>query len=69
MVRRVREEIKYGVDVIKFCASGGVFSKGDNPLLEQVQPGGDGGAHYRVASPGEEGRYSRPLRSVDQGTR
>ena len=35
---KVRETIKYGADVIKFCASGGVFSKGDNPLLEQYSP-------------------------------
>jgi imidazolonepropionase-like amidohydrolase len=35
VMHRVREVIKYGADVIKFCASGGVFSKGDNPLLEQ----------------------------------
>ena len=27
---RVRENIKYGADVIKFCATGGVFSKGDS---------------------------------------
>ena len=38
VIHRVREEIKYGADVIKFCASGGVFSKGDNPLLEQYSP-------------------------------
>jgi len=35
---KVRETIKYGADLIKFCASGGVFSKGDNPLLEQYSP-------------------------------
>jgi imidazolonepropionase-like amidohydrolase len=35
---KVREVIKYGADVIKFCASGGVFSKGDNPRLEQYSP-------------------------------
>ena len=35
---KVRDTIKYGADVIKFCASGGVFSKGDNPLLEQYSP-------------------------------
>jgi imidazolonepropionase-like amidohydrolase len=28
VLRRVRENFKYGADVIKFCASGGVFSKG-----------------------------------------
>ena len=38
VIHRVREEIKYGADVIKFCASGGVFSKGDNPMLEQYSP-------------------------------
>jgi imidazolonepropionase-like amidohydrolase len=27
---KVRELIKYGADVIKFCATGGVFSKGDS---------------------------------------
>ena len=37
-MHRVREVIKYGADVVKFCASGGVFSKGDNPLLEQYSP-------------------------------
>jgi imidazolonepropionase-like amidohydrolase len=39
VMHRVREVIKYGADVVKFCASGGVFSKGDNPLLEQYSPG------------------------------
>jgi imidazolonepropionase-like amidohydrolase len=38
VMHRVREVIKYGADVAKFCASGGVFSKGDNPLLEQYSP-------------------------------
>jgi imidazolonepropionase-like amidohydrolase len=38
IMHRVREVIKYGADVVKFCASGGVFSKGDNPLLEQYNP-------------------------------
>ena len=38
VMHKVRETIKYGADVIKFCASGGVFSKGDNPLLEQYSP-------------------------------
>jgi imidazolonepropionase-like amidohydrolase len=38
VMHRVREVVKYGADVIKFCASGGVFSKGDNPLLEQYSP-------------------------------
>jgi imidazolonepropionase-like amidohydrolase len=38
VMHTVRETIKYGADVIKFCASGGVFSKGDNPRLEQYSP-------------------------------
>ncbi len=35
---RVRENIKYGADVIKFLASGGVLSEGDNPQAEQYSP-------------------------------
>src|SRR6266852_3961611 len=38
VMHKVREVVKYDADVIKFCASGGVFSKGDNPLLEQYSP-------------------------------
>ncbi|HEY3744377.1 MAG TPA: amidohydrolase family protein [Bryobacteraceae bacterium] len=32
---KVRENIKYGVDLIKICASGGVLSKGDSPGAPQ----------------------------------
>ncbi|HEY0704260.1 MAG TPA: amidohydrolase family protein [Candidatus Acidoferrales bacterium] len=32
---KVRENIKYGVDLIKVCASGGVLSKGDQPGAPQ----------------------------------
>ena len=32
---RVREVIKYGADVIKICATGGVMSKGDDPNTPQ----------------------------------
>src|SRR5258708_31001883 len=32
---KVREVIKYGADVIKICASGGVLSKGDLPGTPQ----------------------------------
>jgi imidazolonepropionase-like amidohydrolase len=32
---KVREVIKYGADVIKFCATGGVLSKGDDPQAAQ----------------------------------
>jgi imidazolonepropionase-like amidohydrolase len=39
---KVREVIKYGADLIKICASGGVLSKGDQPgtpqyMLEEIQ--------------------------------
>jgi imidazolonepropionase-like amidohydrolase len=33
--QRVREQVKYGVDVIKILASGGVLSKGDQPGAPQ----------------------------------
>lgn len=33
--KKVREVIKYGADLIKICASGGVLSKGDSPGAEQ----------------------------------
>ena len=33
--KRVREQVKYGVDVIKIAASGGVLSKGDQPGAPQ----------------------------------
>jgi imidazolonepropionase-like amidohydrolase len=32
---KVREVIKYGADVIKVCATGGVLSKGDDPRASQ----------------------------------
>ena len=35
---KVRQVIKYGADVIKICASGGVFSKGDSPGAPQYSP-------------------------------
>jgi len=35
---KVRENIKFGVDVIKFMATGGVLSEGDNPALAQYSP-------------------------------
>jgi imidazolonepropionase-like amidohydrolase len=33
--QKVRETIKYGADVIKICATGGVLSKGDDPQASQ----------------------------------
>ncbi len=38
VIAKVREDIKYGSDLIKFCATGGVLSKGDNAELEQYSP-------------------------------
>jgi imidazolonepropionase-like amidohydrolase len=35
---KVREVIKYGADLIKICASGGVLSKGDAPGAPQYTP-------------------------------
>jgi imidazolonepropionase-like amidohydrolase len=32
---KVRQNIKYGADVIKICATGGVLSKGDDPQASQ----------------------------------
>lgn len=31
ILKRVRQNVKYGATVIKFCATGGVLSKGDDP--------------------------------------
>src|SRR5205809_7531127 len=33
--KKVRETIKYGADLIKVCATGGVLSKGDDPQHSQ----------------------------------
>lgn len=38
VMARVRRNVKYGADVIKFMATGGVLSEGDNPALEQYSP-------------------------------
>jgi imidazolonepropionase-like amidohydrolase len=38
VMAKVRENIKYGADLIKFMATGGVLSQGDNPALEQYSP-------------------------------
>jgi imidazolonepropionase-like amidohydrolase len=35
VMKRVRENIKYGADVIKVMATGGVISQGDNPAFAQ----------------------------------
>jgi imidazolonepropionase-like amidohydrolase len=38
VMAKVRENIKYGAELIKFMATGGVLSEGDNPALEQYSP-------------------------------
>jgi imidazolonepropionase-like amidohydrolase len=38
VMKQVRENIKYGADVIKIMATGGVISEGDNPALAQYSP-------------------------------
>jgi imidazolonepropionase-like amidohydrolase len=38
VTKKVRENIKYGADVIKFMATGGVLSEGDNPAAAQYNP-------------------------------
>jgi imidazolonepropionase-like amidohydrolase len=38
VTKKVREDIKFGADVIKFMATGGVLSEGDNPALAQYSP-------------------------------
>jgi len=38
VMAKVREDIKYGADMIKFMATGGVLSQGDNPALAQYSP-------------------------------
>jgi imidazolonepropionase-like amidohydrolase len=35
VMKKTREIVKYGADVIKICATGGVLSKGDSPGAEQ----------------------------------
>ena len=38
VMAKVRENIKFGADVIKFMATGGVLSEGDNPASAQYSP-------------------------------
>jgi imidazolonepropionase-like amidohydrolase len=38
VMAKVRENVKYGADVIKFMATGGVISQGDNPAFAQYTP-------------------------------
>ena len=53
---KVRETVKYGADLIKICASGGVLSKGDQPgtpqyTLEEMQAIAEEATNLAVKSP------------------
>ena len=56
---KVREVIKYGADVIKICATGGVLSLGDNPQHSQ----------FTQAELQAHGGRRPPPRSQGRGTR
>jgi imidazolonepropionase-like amidohydrolase len=62
VMAKVRETVKYGADVIKFCASGGVFSKGDLPGAEQYSPA------EMVALISEAHRLGRKVAAHTHGT-
>jgi imidazolonepropionase-like amidohydrolase len=36
--KAVRQNVRYGADVIKYCGTGGVFSKGTQPGMQQFTP-------------------------------
>jgi hypothetical protein len=38
VIKKVRQNIKYGADVIKVMATGGVVTEGDNPAAAQYSP-------------------------------
>ena len=65
----VRRNVKYGVDVIKFCGTGGVFSKGDTPGAQQYTFRGNAGADRRSAHGRPQGRRARARRERHQGRR
>src|SRR5206468_2954931 len=74
MRKLVREQMKYGVDVIKIAASGGVFSRGDTPgaatfTLAELQAGVEaahaGGRKVAVHAHGAEAIRRSVLAGVD----
>ena len=69
---KVREVIKYGADVIKICATGGVLSKGDDPNASQYTLGRNesdrgGCAPARPQSRGARARRGRRALGVGSG--
>ncbi len=59
----VRQNIKYGADLIKIGASGGVLSKGDDPQASPVHPRRDAGHRRRRPPPRPQSRRPRPRRA------
>ncbi|MBI3210978.1 MAG: amidohydrolase family protein [Candidatus Solibacter usitatus] len=59
---KVREVVKYGADLIKICASGGVLSKGDQPGTPQYSP------EEMRAIVEEAGRLGRKVAAHAHGT-
>ena len=60
---RCRLNVKYGADVIKICASGGVLSLGDDVDAPQLTARGDDRDRRRGAPPEAQDRGARPRRS------
>ena len=58
----VRYQVKYGADVIKFCASGGVLSLADEVDTPQLTPGRDDRTLRRGPPAAQEGRLPQPRR-------
>ena len=63
---KVREVVKYGADVIKVCASGGVLSKGDSPGTPQYTLEELTGHRGRGAQTGAQGGGARARHAVHQ---
>ena len=64
---RSARQRKYGAEVIKICATGGVFSRNTEPGQQQLTRGRDAGDRRRGAPVGPEGRRPRPWRRRHQG--
>ncbi len=63
---KVREVVKYGADVIKVCASGGVLSKGDSTGNSAVHIRRTTGNRGRGAQTGAQGGSARARDAVHQ---
>ena len=65
----VREQMKFGADVIKICASGGVLSEADPVDVPQLTPAELRRDHQRSAHLGPQGRRAQPRRCWRRGWR